>query len=103
MIQANIGDFDKVAAQSGVRGASIRVLKKFFEMSDSALKQSPRPDALVWPETSYPSTFRTPGNFDELQRDRDVENYVHERNVSLLFGGYDRKNFKDYNAFFFLA
>jgi apolipoprotein N-acyltransferase len=103
VIQANIGDFDKVASESGVRGASIRVLKKFFEMSDEALKGSPRPDALVWPETSYPSTFRTPGNFDELQRDHEVEAYVHDRNVSLLFGGYDRKDQKDYNAFFFLS
>src|SRR6185437_11612249 len=51
VIQANIGDFDKIASESGIRGASIQILNKFFAMSDDALKETPRPDALVWPET----------------------------------------------------
>ena len=103
VIQANIGDIDKLAAKHGLRSATIKVLNKFFDLSDQALKQTPKPEVLIWPETSYPSTFRTPGNVDELTHDREVEEFVRTRNVPVLFGGYDHLNEKDYNAFFFLS
>jgi apolipoprotein N-acyltransferase len=103
VIQANIGDFDKVASESGVQGASLKVLQKFFDMSDQALKQTPRPDALVWPETSYPTTFGTPSTINEVALDQSVKNFAVSRKTSLLFGGYDHREGKDYNAFFFLA
>jgi apolipoprotein N-acyltransferase len=103
VIQANIGDFDKLAAERGVSGAAERVLETFFKLSDEALKHEPRPQVLIWPETSYPATFRTPSNAEEMDRDRKVENFVRSRKVTLLFGGYDHLNDKDYNAFFFLS
>jgi apolipoprotein N-acyltransferase len=103
VIQANIGDFDKVAAESGVQGASIKVLQKFFDMSDKALAETPRPDALVWPETSYPTTFGTPATLNEVALDQSVKDFAISRKISLLFGGYDHREGKDYNAFFFLA
>jgi apolipoprotein N-acyltransferase len=103
VIQANIGDFDKVAAEHGVRGAAHKILQTFFDMSDRALIQTPKPDALVWPETSYPSTFRTPESAEEFAMDKTLERYVQERNVPLLFGGYDHAREKDFNAFFFLT
>jgi len=104
VIQANIGDFDKVAAETGtIRGAAERVLSTFFSLSDQALSQTPKPDALIWPETSYPGTFRTPQEASELYRDQQVERFVRERGVPLYFGGYDRMGRKDFNAFFFLS
>jgi apolipoprotein N-acyltransferase len=103
VIQANIGDFDKVAAENGVQGASLKVLQKFFDMSDKALAMTPKPDALVWPETSYPTTFGTPATLNEVALDESVRNYAISRKTSLLFGGYDHREGKDYNAFFFLA
>lgn len=102
-IQANIGDFDKVASERGVRGAAEKIIRTYFEMSDQALKASPRPDAIIWPETSYPSTFRTPDTTDELSRDQRVERFARDRGVPLLFGGYDRQGPKDFNTFFFLS
>jgi apolipoprotein N-acyltransferase len=103
VIQANIGDWDKIASETGAQGAADRILDKFFEMSDEALKQTPKPDVLVWPETSYPHTFRTPETITELRHDQRVEKYVRDRNIPLLFGGYDHLDTKDYNAFFFLS
>lgn len=103
VIQANIGDFDKIAAERGVSGAGEKILDTFFAMSDQALSHVPRPQVIIWPETSYPSTFRTPYTAEEMARDRRVENFVRTRQVALLFGGYDRHKGKDYNAFFFLA
>ncbi len=101
-IQANIGDFDKIASERGVRGAAKKVLDTFFQLSDEALKLTPKPDFLIWPETSYPSTFRTPMSSDEFARDQQVETFVRTRGVPLLFGGYDQAHGKDYNAFFYL-
>ena len=103
VIQANIGDFDKIASETGVRGAGQKVMETFYSMSDQALLMNPKPEALIWPETSYPSTFRNPMNSEEFGRDRGVEAFVKSRGVPLLFGGYDRDKVLDYNAFFYLA
>jgi apolipoprotein N-acyltransferase len=72
-------------------------------MTDQSLALNPRPDAVVWPETSYPTTFGMPSNQDEVALDQSVRNYSRDRNISLLFGGYDHRAGQDYNAFFFLA
>lgn len=103
VIQANIGDFDKVAAERGIRGAAAQILRTYFTLSDEALQRNPKPDLLIWPETSYPSTFRTPQNTEEFSRDQMLERFVRERETTLLFGGYDRHGGKDFNAFFFLS
>lgn len=102
VIQANIGDFDKVAAEQGALGAADEILRRYFALSDEALKLSPRPQALIWPETAYPSTFRTSFTSSDRRRDAAVEEYVRSRGVPLLFGGYDHAQGKDFNAFFFL-
>ncbi len=105
VIQANIGDIEKISAESGVREARRRVLETFFELSDRALSQAPKTQALIWPETSYPTTFRTPDFAEDLELDQQVENFAKSRKVGMFFGGYDQDKFlrKDYNAFFFLA
>ena len=103
MIQANIGDFEKIAAEAGLRGANEKVLTDFFTLSDQALAMDPKPAALIWPETAYPGTFRTPESADDLGRDERVENFVRTRGVPLYFGGYDHFGRKDFNAFFFLS
>ncbi len=103
VIQPNIGDIEKIASERGLRAASEKVLTTLFEMSDRALALTPKPEVLVWPETSYPSTFRTPQSALELSHDQMIEGYVKERKSPLLFGGYDRVGRLDFNAFFFLT
>jgi len=103
LIQANIGDFDKIASERGVRGAAEKVMTTYFQLSAEALAQTPKPDLLIWPETAYPSTFRTPQSSRELERDHLVERFVGESNVPLLFGGYDHLGTKDYNSLFVLT
>lgn len=103
VIQANIGDFDKVAAERGIRGAAAKILQTYFDLSDQAMAMSPRPEFVIWPETSYPSTFRTPDTAEELARDQRMERWVRDNGVTLLFGGYDRQDKKDFNAFFVLS
>ncbi|MCM2278277.1 MAG: apolipoprotein N-acyltransferase [Oligoflexia bacterium] len=102
-IQGNIGDFDKIAAERGIRGAAEKVLSTYFSLSDRALALEQKPEFLLWPETAYPSTFRSPNTADELFRDQKMESFVRDRGVPLLFGGYDRFKGKDFNALFLLA
>ncbi len=102
LIQGNIGDFEKVAAEQGVRGAARKVLDTYFSLSDEALTLQPKPEVVIWPETAYPSTFRTPMTSDELLRDQQVEAWTRSRKVPVLFGGYDHSAGLDYNALFFL-
>jgi len=102
-IQANIGDFDKIAAEQGMFGAAEKILDSYFSLSDAALKMPQKPDFLVWPETAYPSTFRTPSTANEHIRDQKIDTFVQSRQTSLLFGGYDHSEGKDYNALFALS
>lgn len=102
MIQGNIGDFEKIASESGIKAAAEKVLESYFTLSSEALKSNPKPEALVWPETAYPSSFRAPYTADELAQDKSVESFVRKNGVPLLFGGYDHQAGKDYNSVFFL-
>ncbi|MEO5969453.1 MAG: hypothetical protein ABIQ95_05965, partial [Bdellovibrionia bacterium] len=56
-IQGNIGDFDKIAAENDVSTAALKVIDTFTSMTDQALSLSPRPEVIIWPETSFPSLF----------------------------------------------
>lgn len=102
-IQANIGDFDKIAAERGISGAATRIMDVFTSLSRQALELQPRPDVIIWPETSYPTTFRTPHSLLELRMDERLENFVRDIQTPLLFGGYDHRDGKDFNAFFVLS
>jgi apolipoprotein N-acyltransferase len=102
-IQANIGDIEKLASEGGYREAAERVLRTYYDMSDDALKLTPKPEVLLWPETAYPSTFRSPETSDDFARDKEVESYVATRKIPLAFGGYDRDmRGRSYNAVFYL-
>jgi apolipoprotein N-acyltransferase len=107
VIQANIGDIEKLSARRGIREARRQVMSTFLQLSDEAVAQiSPRPQALVWPETAYPSSFRKPRVADELELDQMVEAYARSRQIPLLFGGYDETvgyPRQDFNSFFFLG
>ena len=102
-IQANIGDFDKIAAEQGIVGAANQVVEKYIQLSNQALQLKPKPDVLIWPETSYPSAFGNPLTRTERLLDEQVNLYSRSISVPLLFGGYDHRNGKDFNTFFFLA
>lgn len=102
-IQANIGDFMKLAAEQGIREAAEEVIHTFTQLSDQALQMKKKPDLIIWPETAYPSTFRNPHSRTESEMETEVELYPRERNIPLLFGGYDTLHSKDFNSFFFLS
>lgn len=102
-IQANIGDIEKLASEKGYRQAAERVMRAYYDLSDEALKLTPKPQVLLWPETAYPSTFRTPETSDDFARDKAMESWSADRKIPIAFGGYDRDMHDlSYNAVFFL-
>jgi apolipoprotein N-acyltransferase len=103
VIQANIGDIDKLAAESGYREAADRIVEAYLALSREAVASEPRPHALVWPETSYPSAFRVPRSSAELLREQRIEAFARDNGIPIWFGGYDRRGGKDFNSLFFLA
>ena len=102
-IQANIGDMNKIAAESGVVQAANGVIDTYVSMTEEALTLHPKPEVVIWPETAYPSTFRHPHTSAELRINDRVEFYARQMGVPLLFGGYDEYRDQDYNAFFYLS
>ncbi|WP_413582086.1 apolipoprotein N-acyltransferase [Bdellovibrio sp. HCB288] len=53
IIQANIGNSDKIQAEQG-RGAQDFITRKFTKMTLDAAQKFPDTDLFVWPETAFP-------------------------------------------------
>ena len=102
-IQANIGDFEKLAAERGIQGAGAHVIEEFTRLSREAMKHEPRPEVLLWPETAYPTSYRNSRTALESYLEHQLESLLREIQVPILFGGYDTDHVHDYNSFFFLS
>ena len=102
-IQANIGDFEKVAAEKGIQGAGASVLEEFTRLTREAMQMKPRPEVIIWPETAYPSIFGKPRSSLEYYLENRIKTLLEEIQTPLLFGGYDTDRKNDYNSFFFLS
>lgn len=100
IIQANVEGVDKLASENGVIKAVNEVTQKLYNASIEATKMNPKPDAIVWPETSFPAMFQTPRNETEKKYNEQLRYLIYQIGVPFLFGGYDRQNEIDYNSFF---
>jgi len=99
IIQANIGSLEKIQSENGVRGLVDKVLAKYIQLTELALKS--KPDLIVWPETAVPYLMGTTPD-----RDRFLSEKVLQWKTPLLTGGYARSTrnyFKDYNGAFLLS
>lgn len=108
MIQANIGDYMKIAAERGLGGASQTVISEYLKYSGDAINLSVEttgrtPDAIIWPETAYSALFGNPQRPDERRMEERLRDFSHLYPGMMIFGGYDQDNSKfDYNSIFFL-
>ncbi|MFL5813215.1 MAG: apolipoprotein N-acyltransferase [Bdellovibrionia bacterium] len=103
IVQANIGDFEKVAAERGMQQAAEKILADYFSLSDQAVALAKKPDIVIWPETAYASTFGKPMTTGDYSRDQRIETWVKSTRTPLVFGSYDRDEGKDYNTLFALS
>jgi apolipoprotein N-acyltransferase len=103
MVQGNIGDFMKVAAERGEANAVNQVLGKYLSLSEQAAKEPLAPDAIIWPETAYPAIFERPFSQTEMAMDRMLKGFLAQAKGYLIFGGYDNDiRGLEYNSVFFL-
>jgi len=101
LVQADIGQYDRLAAEEGTFEAVREILNQHFALSGDALRRGAL-DLLVWPETVYPTTFGSPKSDDGAAFDRAIAAFVAGVRVPLVFGAYDAENGSEYNAAVFL-
>jgi apolipoprotein N-acyltransferase len=100
IVQADIDQYERLAAENGTFEAVRRILAAHFALSEQALG---RPvDLLVWPETVYPTTFGSPKSVDGAAFDREIAGFVEHSRVPLIFGAYDAEDGDEFNAAVFL-
>ncbi len=102
LIQANIGDFLKVAAERGEMSAAAQVMDEYLSLSKKALQETSKPDAIIWPETAYPAIFEKPMSGIEMQMETLLHGFTRDLKSNFIFGGYDLDNKRqEYNSLFF--
>lgn len=101
LIQADISQYDRMAAEIGTFEAVRRILDGHFALSNEALGRGGL-DFLVWPETVYPTTFGSPKSAAGADFDREIAGFVSSAGVPLVFGSYDVEGGDEFNAAMFL-
>lgn len=106
VIQANIGDIEKVYAEQG-RGYQVSIVDRFVRLSQSAILQQGETQLLVWPETALPAAPDRPDQSGPLMRRIGSALAPYGRHI--LTGAYSRDPATDdggpaltYNAVFLL-
>lgn len=107
VIQANIGDADKLASEQGASKALQFVLSTYERLTLQAVSET-TPDLIVWPETSYPYLYTHFQNAGANQRGEARDTWMKDMfeklpQVSLYFGGYSNEGGKDFNTAFLLS
>lgn len=98
IIQANIGDLEKIVSETGNLNAISYVVRKYIKLTTSA----PKTELLIWPETAYPIAFQTKtanARSDlALEYAAMVLETANRLHTPMLIGGYEHENRNDYNS-----
>jgi apolipoprotein N-acyltransferase len=102
LIQANMVDYEGQRRQHGTYAVVRKILDTHFAMSyDAVVRQ--HADAVLWSETSYPTTFGNPKSAAGFELDQSILEIIHSAGVPFVFGTYDRDSAGEYNAAAFVA
>ena len=97
LIQTNIVAYERQRQEKGTHAVVREVLDTHFAMSyDAVVRQ--HADAVLWPETAYPTTFGHPKSEAGAEFDREIVGIVNAAGVPFVFGTYDRDSAGEYNA-----
>lgn len=105
IIQANIGDMDKLASETGFQPAVNKVLGTYRAMTvDQVAKE--KPDLVIWPETAFPFLYTHledgRANRTGAARDAWIYSVMKEINTPLYFGSYSESDGLDFNSAFLI-
>lgn len=102
LIQSNLVDYERQRKQYGSEQAVRRILDTHFAMSyDAVVRQ--QADAVLWSETSYPTTFGHPKSAAGRVLDQAILDIVNSAQVPFVLGTYDTDQYGEYNAAAFVA
>ncbi|SMG63568.1 carbon-nitrogen hydrolase: apolipoprotein N-acyltransferase, partial [methanotrophic bacterial endosymbiont of Bathymodiolus sp.] len=89
LVQANIGNAEKMAAEFG-RGFYQQILHKYFAATDKGLdKYADQPiDFILWSETAFPSLLNP--EYQESYLYQQLIQYLNKRQVALITGAYGK-------------
>lgn len=105
LVQANIGNLQKQAAELG-RGFRSEILQKYLRLTQEGVEQArvtgQEPDFVMWPETAFPSTMGKDYRFRRLPR--DLRRFQFDLQIPMVIGAYSRdpKNLLATNSIFSL-
>jgi apolipoprotein N-acyltransferase len=102
MVQANLTDYERQRNAHGTYAAVRQILDTHFAMSyDAVVRQ--HADAVLWSETSYPTTFGQPKSATGAELDQTILGIVNSAGVPFVFGTYERDAAGEYNSAAFVA
>ena len=100
IIQANIGDLEKVGAEMGRREALDFVIHRYLDLSKEAASRGV--DLIVWPETAYPLFFPAPSSISRSGYAIGYTNLLKDKikatGISHFIGTYENDGTYIYNA-----
>lgn len=97
LVQANWVDVERQRRERGSYEVVREVLDTHFAMSYDAVERQ-KVDAVLWSETTYPTTFGQPKSEAGAEFDREIVGIVNAAQVPFVFGTYDRDSAGEYNA-----
>jgi apolipoprotein N-acyltransferase len=104
MIQANIGDYLKLAAERGGYEATEEVMDRYLRLSRLAGLDGNPPDAVIWPETAYPAILGQPKTNLESRMNERLNAHLKDSSFFHFIGGYDaNEQREEFNSLFFLS
>lgn len=96
LVQAAIVDYERLRRERGTHAVVREVLDTHYALSRDLLERGA--DALVWPETVYPTTFRQPRSEAAAELDREIADFAAQGGAPLVFGTYERDERGEYNV-----
>ncbi len=102
LVQADISRYERLRQELGTYDAVRMILDAHVALSGEALSRG-RLDAVLWPETMYPTTFGSPKSEAGAEFDAEIRSFAAASGATLVFGSYDVANGEEFNAAFVLA
>lgn len=102
LIQSNLVDYERMRKEQGALAVVRQILDTHYAMSYDAVEHQ-QVDAVLWSETTYPTTFGHPKSQAGAELDQEILGVVRSARVPFVFGTYDLDSGGEYNAAAFVT